>query len=126
MNHKHIKISDIDDMAPGFGVESMEARPARKELGAERIGMTHYAVKPGKRVGFGHNHEEVEEVYVITSGAGRFRVDDDIFEVESGDAVYCAPEAMREWEAGDDGMDVIAFGAHVEGDADMEPGWWPD
>ena len=126
MDHKHLKLNDIEDMAPGYGVDSLEARPARTELGAETIGLTHYRVKPGRRVGFGHSHEEAEEIYLIASGAGRFKLDDEIVEVGPGEVIYCAPQVMREWEAGDDGLEVIAFGAHAEGDADMKPGWWSD
>ena len=126
MSYKHIKIADLEDQAPGYGVDTLEARGARSEMGAERIGLTSYKVKPGRRVGFGHNHEDVEEVYFVVAGAGRFRVDDEILDIAQGEIVYCSPEVMREWEAGDDGLELIAFGAHAEGDGNMEPGWWTD
>ena len=123
---KHLKLSDIPDQAPGYGVDSLEARPARDELGAENIGLTSYRVKPGRRVGFGHRHKTVEEIYLVVSGSGRFKVDEEIVEVGPGEVVYCPPEAMREWEAGGDGLEIVAFGGHVEGDGSMEPGWWTD
>jgi len=126
MEFRHLKLTDIEDKAPGYGVDSLEARPARTELGADRIGLTSYRVKPGRRVGFGHRHETVEEIYLITSGSGRFKVDDDVVEVSEGEVVYCPPQVMREWEAGDDGLEVVAFGGHAEGDAKLEPGWWTD
>lgn len=80
----------------------------------------------GQRVGFGHTHGEVEEAYVILPGRGRFKVEDEIVDVGQRDVVYVAPNAMREWEAGADGMEVIAFGGHAENDAEMKPGWWTD
>jgi quercetin dioxygenase-like cupin family protein len=126
MPYKHLTITDKTDQAPGYGIDSLECRPIRDDLGAEQIGLTHYRMKPGRRVGFGHNHDAVEEMYVVTAGAGRFKVDDDLVDVTAGDVLYCSPEVMREWEAGSDGMDVIAFGAHVDGDGDMSPGWWTD
>jgi hypothetical protein len=33
---------------------------------------------------------------------------------------------MRQWHAGPDGLELLAFGDHVEGDAEMEQGWWTD
>ena len=126
MSYTHLTLSDVPDQAPGFGVETQEARPVRSKLGAERIGLTAYRVKPGQRVGFGHSHDEVEEIYAITAGTGRFRLDDDIVDVAAGDVVYCPPQVVREWEAGEDGLDVLAFGAHAEGDGNMFPDWWTD
>lgn len=126
MTYKHLNLNDIDDQAPSFGVESLEARPVRTELGAEAIGLTSYRVKPGRRVGFGHSHDAVEEVYLVISGSGRFKLDDDIVDVAQGEVVYCAPAVVREWEAGDDGLEVVAFGSHAEGDGNMFPGWWTD
>jgi hypothetical protein len=49
-----------------------------------------------------------------------------VFPVTARDVVYCPPRAMREWEAGADGMDILAFGGHAEDDAEMLPGWWND
>ena len=33
---------------------------------------------------------------------------------------------MRAWEAGPDGLELIAFGGHVEGDGEIDQGWWSD
>ena len=126
MTYKHLNLHDIADQAPSFGVDSLEARPARTELGAESIGLTTYNVRPGRRVGFGHSHDSVEEVYLVVSGSGRFKLDADIIAVAEGEVVYCPPQVIREWEAGDDGLEVVAFGAHAEGDANMFTGWWTD
>jgi quercetin dioxygenase-like cupin family protein len=127
-DYKKLNLDDVKDLAPEFGMQAMgQARFARQELGAEHIGLSHYRMNAGQRVGFGHSHGESEEVYVVLGGSGRFRVQDDVFEVEPYDVVYCAPAAMREWEAGPHGMEILAFGAHAEGgDAQMERGWWTD
>jgi len=88
--------------------------------------MSNYRMNPGRRVGFGHRHAESEEIYVVLSGSGRFKIDDDIIDVAVKDVVYCPPAAMREWEAGSDGMELLAFGGHAEDDAEMKMGWWAD
>ncbi len=124
MTYKHLNINDIEDQAPAWGVDSLEARPVGTALGAEAIGLTDYRMKPGRRLGFGHSHDAVEEVYVVTAGSGRFKLDDEIVEVTAGAIVYCPPAVVREWEAGEDGLDLVAFGAHAEGDGNMFSGWW--
>ena len=126
--HTKINLSEVKDSAPEYGMgETVEARFARGDLGAERIGLARYRVRPGKRLGFGHAHGESEEVYVVLAGSGRFRVGDEVFAVGPDDVVYCPPEAMREWEAGAEGMDMLAFGAHTEGeDHRMDHDFWTD
>jgi oxalate decarboxylase/phosphoglucose isomerase-like protein (cupin superfamily) len=126
-DYTKINVSDVKDQAPDFGMAEIgEARFARQQLGAEKIGLTYYKINGGKRLGFGHTHSEVEETYVVISGGGRFKVQDDIFDVGLRDVVYVPPNAVREWEAGDGGMEMLAFGGHAEGDAEMKPGWWTD
>jgi quercetin dioxygenase-like cupin family protein len=126
-SHGPVNIDQVKDLAPDFGLSEMgEARFARDTLGAQHIGLAHYQMNPGRRIGFGHRHGSSEEVYVVLSGSGRFKVEDEVFPVQARDVVYCPPEAMRAWEAGPDGMEMLAFGGHAENDVDMEPGWWSD
>ena len=42
------------------------------------------------------------------------------------DVVRVAPAAVREFEAGPDGMELLATGVHVEGDGEMLQDWWRD
>jgi mannose-6-phosphate isomerase-like protein (cupin superfamily) len=128
MSHHATKnIDDAEDMAPGYGMGDMgQARFLRKDLGMEGVGMANYKMNAGQRIGFGHAHAESEEIYVVLSGNGRFKVEDEIVDVGERDVVYCGKDTMRGWEAGPDGMELLAFGHHVEGDATMEQGWWTD
>jgi mannose-6-phosphate isomerase-like protein (cupin superfamily) len=125
--HAKVNLDDVDDMAPKHGMGEMgSARFPRKALGAEGIGLANYTMNPDQRIGFGHRHGEVEEVYVVISGSGRFKVDDEIIDVSARDVVYVPPSAIRAWESGPDGLELIAFGHHVEGDGEMTQGWWTD
>lgn len=125
--HFKINLADVEDMAPGFGMgEVTESRFLRSQAGAEGIGMAMYRVKPGRRLGFGHRHGEAEEMYVVLDGSGRFKLDDELVEVGPRDVIYCPPSTMREWEAGPDGLEMLAFGAHAPDDAEMQRGWWSD
>ena len=78
-----------------------------------------YRLKPGKRQPFGHKHEDAEEVYVIVRGDGLFKLDDEIIEVETLDAIRVSPEVTRAFEAGDDGLEVIVFGPRKDGNGSL-------
>ena len=126
MGYSKVNIDELEDHAPKFGIESQEARVPRR-LGTERIGLAHYRVRPGKRLEFGHRHRTMEEVYVVLEGSGTFRVDEDTVEVRSQDVLRVDPQSWRGWEAGPDGMTVLAFGEHVEGaqESELDRGFWP-
>ncbi len=120
--------SDVQDMAPQFGMEGIESRFARTNLELEKSGVSYFRLDPGFRAPFGHTHSEQEEVYVILSGSARVAVGDEVVELGELDAIRIAPETMHGMEAGSDGAEILAFGAPNTDnkDADMQPGWWPE
>lgn len=121
--------SDVEDQAPKFGyAPNLESRFARVPLGLTQCGLSHYRVAPDFRLPFGHTHSEQEEVYVIVSGSARMKVEDELIELGRLDALRVPPGAMRSFEAGPDGAEIIAFGApNTENkDAEMTPDWWQD
>jgi mannose-6-phosphate isomerase-like protein (cupin superfamily) len=123
----HTKLADVKDSAPEFGFgEIQEARFAKDDLEAERTGVSHLRLKADQRSPFGHKHENAEEVYVVLSGSGRMKLDDEIIEVEALDAIRVAPEVTRAFEAGSDGLEVLAVGARHDSDGEIFPGWWSD
>jgi mannose-6-phosphate isomerase-like protein (cupin superfamily) len=123
----HKKLDEVKDSAPEFGVgDGMEARFAKDDVEAEETGFSFHRLQPGKRQPFGHNHEEAEEIYVIVRGNGLFKLDDEIIEVEALDAIRVSPEVTRAFEAGDNGLEVIAFGPRRDGDGEIIPNWWSD
>ena len=120
-------LRDVKDSAPDFGFgEHQEARFATEAVDAERTGLSYHVVKPGRRQGFGHRHENAEEVYVIVAGSGRVKLDDEIRDVGVLDAIRVAPAVKRAFEAGPEGLQVIAFGALHKGDGELLPGFWPE
>jgi mannose-6-phosphate isomerase-like protein (cupin superfamily) len=123
----HKKLTDVKDSAPEFGMEEIqEARFAKDDLDAGQTGVSHHRLKPGKRTPFGHKHEQAEEVYVVIAGSGRMKLDDEIIEVETLDAIRVSPEVVRAFEAGDDGLEVIAAGTRHDGDGEIIQNWWAD
>lgn len=121
------QLTEVEDSAPKFGHgEVQEARFASSDLDTEQTGLSHHRLTAGNRQPFAHRHENAEEVYVVVSGSGRLKLDDEIIEVTTLDAIRVAPQVTRCFEAGPDGLEVIATGARHEGDGEIVPEWWKD
>ena len=120
MDYTIKNLKEVDDMAAqqGFG-DVQEARFAHGDLDAEQIGISLQKVKPGKRHAFAHRHSEAEEVYVVVAGSGRVKLDDEVEDVRELDAIRVAPSVTRAFEAGDDGLEIVAFSPRMQGDAEI-------
>jgi mannose-6-phosphate isomerase-like protein (cupin superfamily) len=126
-SYTHKKLTEVEDSAPKFGYgELQEARFAQRDLDAEQTGLSHYRVRPGKRQSFGHKHDKAEEIYVVISGSGHMKLDDEIIDLQPLDAIRVSPQVTRAFEAGPEGLELIACGAHHDGDGELLLGWWSD
>ena len=119
---------DVEDQAPKFGMpEGMQARFARSALEGTTLGLSHMKLAPGFRIPFGHRHADQEEVYVVVRGSGRIKVEDEIVELSEWDAIRLSKNTMRAVEAGDQGLEYLAFGAGDDpAEVDMVQNWWSD
>jgi mannose-6-phosphate isomerase-like protein (cupin superfamily) len=120
-------LTDVKDSAPEFGLaEVQQARFARKDLEAEATGVSLLRVLAGKRQAFAHRHENAEEIYVVLAGSGRMKLDEEIIDVGALDAIRVAPRVVRAFEAGPEGMELLAFGPRHDGDGEVIEHWWTD
>jgi quercetin dioxygenase-like cupin family protein len=120
---------DVEDQAPKFGLSpNMEYRMARERLEGEESAVSYLRLAPNFRMPFGHTHKEQEEIYVLVGGSAKIKLDDEVVELATWDAVRMAPEVMRCLEAGPDGAEVLMVGAPkiTPQDAEMEQNWWTD
>ncbi len=125
---KNLK-KEIEDSALKFGLApEIEARFARADISAERMGLSYQRLAPNARFPFGHRHEHQEEIYVIVDGDGRVKLDDELRDVGQWDVVRVGSDTVRCFEAGPNGLTLLAVGAPFQGanDAEMIPGWWSD
>ncbi|HEY4277686.1 MAG TPA: hypothetical protein VGM91_05675 [Conexibacter sp.] len=123
-----IALDDVTDAAPGLGLadSGIEIRFAQRELGAEETGVTFHRLAPGVRQPFGHRHNLAEEVYVVVSGSGRMKLDDEIVELAPLVAIRVAPPVTRSFEAGPDGLELVVAGARHDGDGELVHGFWSE
>ncbi len=113
----------VGDRAPGI-----EGRFGRKHLDSRDLGISHFRYAPNLRSPVGHSHREQEEAYVVVAGSGRVLLDDEVLELSLWDVVRVAPEVVRAFEAGPDGLDLIAVGGPKpeDGDGVMGAAAWPE
>ena len=79
MSYTIKNLRDTDDKAPAFGLSEIgEAHFPREELGAESTGLAFLVLNPGMRQGFGHRHDQAEEVALVLAGGGRVRLGEEI------------------------------------------------
>jgi uncharacterized cupin superfamily protein len=123
--YSRVNLLEIEDDAPANGfADRWQARVARTALGARQTGVTHFRLLAGKRSPFAHRHAVAEEIYVILGGNGRLKLDDEIIDVRTLDAIRVQPEIPRAFEAGSDGLEFLAFGPHHAGDGEPVDDAW--
>ena len=106
----------------------MEARFGRSHLDSQHLGVSYFRYAPGFRVPFGHRHREQEEAYVVLGGSGRVRLEDEVIELKQFDVLRVAPEVARGFEAGPEGLELLAVGNDRPegGDGEMIQDFWTD
>lgn len=121
-------LREVEDVAPKFGFDQVqEARFGWRDLNAETVGLALHRVKPDCHQAFAHRHEQAEEVYVVISGRGRVKLDDEIREIGPLDAIRVSPHVARAFAAGPDGLELLVFGPHHQGDGEvLKEDFWGD
>jgi quercetin dioxygenase-like cupin family protein len=121
-------LKQLDDLAPEGAAPNLEARFGRREMQSEHLGVSYFRYAPGFRAPYGHRHREQEEAYVVVGGSGRIRLDDEIHDLRQWDLVRVAPEVVRGFEGGPDGLELIAIGGDRPegGDGERIADWWTD
>lgn len=113
----------VGDRAPG-----MEGRFGRSALESRDLGVSHWRYAPDRRSEVGHRHGEQEEAYVVVGGSGRVLLDGEVVELSQWDVVRVAPEVVRAFESGAEGLELIAVGGPrpEDGDGEMGEVAWPE
>lgn len=120
-------LMEIDDLAADSDTD-IEARFARSHIDSDHLGVSYFRYGPNFRSPFGHSHREQEEAYIVVSGSGRARLDEEIQELRQWDVIRVAPGVVRSFEGGPDGFEMIAIGNDRPegGDGERVDGHWSD
>jgi mannose-6-phosphate isomerase-like protein (cupin superfamily) len=113
----------VGDRAPGI-----EGRFARSKLDSRDLGVSHFSYGANIRSAAAHSHREQEEAYIVVSGSGRALLDGELQELSQWDVLRVAPEVVRAFEGGPDGLGLIVVGGPrpADGDGVMGTAEWPD
>jgi uncharacterized cupin superfamily protein len=80
--------------------------------GSYRCGVSRIELGPGEMPTPAHVHGEAEEIFYVVAGSGLTWMDEKAYEIRAGDCiVYKNFHEAHTIRAGDDGLDVLAFGA---------------
>jgi quercetin dioxygenase-like cupin family protein len=122
-----INLLDVEDSV-GERAPGIEGRFGRSHLDSRDLGVSLFRYASNIRSPMAHSHREQEEAHVVVAGSGRVLLDDDTHELRTWDVVRVAPDVVRAFEAGPDGLDIIAIGGPKpeEGDGVMASAAWPD
>lgn len=118
MAYSYVDVDSLEGEGPGGMV-----RKTRRATGTRAFGFNYFAIPPGVE-GREHNHTDSkqEEVYFVVKGGGKMRIDGEELDLMPGRFVRVDPESTRVPIAGDEGLELVTFGAPVEGK--YEPPDW--
>jgi mannose-6-phosphate isomerase-like protein (cupin superfamily) len=122
----HINLLDLEDTVGGR-VDGIEGRSGRKQLASRDLGVSLWRYAPGFKAVSGHRHRVQEEAYVVVAGSGRILLDDEVRDLRQWDAVRVAPEVLRAFWAGPEGLEIVAVGGPTPegGDGEQADVSWP-
>jgi mannose-6-phosphate isomerase-like protein (cupin superfamily) len=118
MGFSYVDVDSLEGEGPGGMV-----RKTRRATGARAFGFNYFTIPPGVE-GREHDHADanMEEVYFVVKGSGRMRIDGEELELRPGRFIRVDPDSTRVPVAGDAGLELVTFGAPLEGK--YEPPDW--
>ena len=122
-----VNLLDVEDSV-GERAPGVEGRFGRKHLDSRDLGVSLFRYAANLRSPMAHSHREQEEAYVVVGGSGRMLLDGEVIELRHWDVVRVAPEVVRAFEGGPDGLEIVAIGGPKpeEGDGVMGAAAWPE
>lgn len=121
-----VNLLELDNVV-GDRVPGLDGRFARSHLNSRDLGVSLFRYEPNLRSEMAHSHREQEEAYLVVAGSGRMLADGKVHDLRPWDVVRVAPEVVRAFEAGADGLELIAIGGPKpeDGDGVIADAAWP-
>jgi mannose-6-phosphate isomerase-like protein (cupin superfamily) len=121
----YTKVNFMDIEAQG---EESQLRFSRKYLDSRDLGVSHQKYAPNYKSQNAHSHKVQEEVYTVIAGSGQVLLDGKVEDLKQWDVVRVAPETIRAFSSGPEGMELIIAGGPKppEGDGVRAKADWPE
>jgi uncharacterized cupin superfamily protein len=81
--------------------------------GTQRVGVNRIKVEPGRWSTPMHRELDSEEIFFVLAGSGWSVQDDKAYEIRPGDCIVYRVADPHTLRAGDEGLDVLAFGERI-------------
>jgi uncharacterized cupin superfamily protein len=105
-------LDDVEKIRKERGQMAGTWSPLGTAAGSWKAGATRIELAPGEQPTPPHVHGDAEEIFYVLGGSGLTLFDEDAYEIRAGDCiVYKSSHEAHTIRAGDEGLDVIAFGA---------------
>ena len=105
MSYRTVNYEDVEQVSDAMHFLS-------EPLGCRQVGVTFSRCPPDwNSKPHDHADDEHEEVYVLVQGSAEVRINDESVEMETGDAVWIAPEATRQIRNGADESAFVLISA---------------
>jgi uncharacterized cupin superfamily protein len=88
-----------------------------KGAGTKTVGLRRIRIDPGRWSTPFHRQTAEEEIFFVLGGSGICLLDGSAFEVRPGDCIVHRAREAHTLRAGDDGLDLLAFGTRVATEA---------
>jgi len=119
-----VALEDTETSLQDRGPVHRTRRDLGRAAGSELAGLQHVTVPPGRRTSTRHCHSHDEELFVVLEGGGVLLLGDERHDVRPGSIVARPPGTgvAHSFEAGADGLVLLAYGTRDPADAC----WYPD
>ncbi len=119
-----VALEDLEPSLQDRGPVHCTRRDIGRGAGSELSGLQHVTVTPGRRSSVRHCHSGDHEIFVVLEGGGTLLLGDERFDVRAGSIVDRPPGTgvVHSFEAGNDGLVLLAYGTRHPADAC----WYPD
>lgn len=119
-----VALGDVEPSLQDRGPVHRTRRDLGRAAGSVLSGLQHVTVAPGRRSSVRHCHSHDDEIFVVLEGSATLLLGDERAPVAPGTIVSRPPATgvPHSFEAGDDGLVMLAYGTREPADTC----WYPD
>ena len=128
-DYKIVSLEEVDDW---LGDYPGEMRGITYAIGSEQVALTYRRMPQhtGSKGSYGHRHKTQEELYFVISGKLQFKLEDEIVELQRGQAVRVPAHVTRGvWNDEPEDAELVIVSTRIDdprADGETVEGFWPE